>query len=180
VTDLRGALATQFQPPFDHARTKLGHIPNAAETIRWNGVWKWTLEYACASEPHPDAFAFLVPDPARPKICISIPDATVSGMDLRKLAKGVREVLAAAPAVDGVRWATWDLVSKSGVDEISGFILAYRTAMGLPAEAPVPPSPKAKDEKAKPAPKASRSDASGTAASNHKAGQNGTRRARKA
>lgn len=140
-------MASQFHVPFEHARAKLTQIPGASETIRWHGVWKWTFEYACAGEAHGEVFAFLVADPARPRVCISVTDAAMSGMDLRKLSKGVREGLASAPAVDGIRWATWDVASKSGVDEIVAFMSAYRTAIGMPPEPPAPTLPAASDVK---------------------------------
>lgn len=154
AAELRGALAPQFHVPFEHARAKLTQIPGASETIRWHGVWKWTFEYACAGESHGEVFAFLVADPARPRVCISVTDAAMSGMDLRKLSKGVREGLASAPAVDGTRWATWDVTSKSGVDEIGAFVAAYRTAIGMPHELPEPPLPASSDVKVTPNTKA--------------------------
>lgn len=177
VSELRSSLASQFHPPFDHARAKLAQLMGAPEAIRWHGVWKWTLEYA-ASTPG-DLIVFLVADPARPRVCISVSDATMSAMDLRKMAKGMRDVLASAPGVDGTRWATWDVVSKSGVDEIGAFIVAYRTTMGIPAVVPAPTPSKARDAKAKPA---SASDVAhngvASPSTGHKAGSNGTRRAR--
>lgn len=181
ATDLRSALAPQFLATFDHARARIAHIPGAVESIRWRGVWKWTFEYVCASEPTAEAFAFLVPDPAKPRLCISVSDACLTGLDQRKLPKGVREVLAAAPAVDGVRWVTWDVASKSGVDEIAAFVVAYRTARGLPMETTGPTnSPVAKSRETKPKPASNSKQANGTAASStsHKARANGTRRTR--
>ncbi len=147
------------------------------EAIRWHGVWKWTLDYATGQG---DLVAFLVPDPARPRVCISILDATTSAIDLRKLAKGVRDGLASAPAVDGTRWVTWDVASKSGVDEIGAFVLAYRTAMGIAAEVPLPPSPPSREAKTKPGSATGAAQANGAASpsTGHKAGSNGTRRAR--
>ncbi len=182
ISELRGALAPQFLGAFDHARVKLAQIQGASEAIRWHGVWKWTFEYAGAGT-HQEPFAFLVPDPARPRVCVSILESAMAGVDVRKLAKGVREVLAAAPAVDGTRWATWDVTTKSGVEEIAGLIASYRTPPAAAEPAPAAPAPaasKARDAKVKPEASngVAQANGTGTPSPRHKAGSTGTRRSR--
>lgn len=168
----------QFVAAFDHARAKLVQIQGASEAIRWHGVWKWTFEYSCPGDAHAEPFAYLVPDPTRPRVCISIPEVAMANVDVRKLAKGVREVLACAPAVDGTRWATWDVTAKSGIEEIAALIAAYRTPPAATDAAPA--ASKVREAKTKPEASNGVAHASGagTPSTRHKAGSNGTRRAR--
>lgn len=193
---LRGAIASQFVPPFDHARSRLSQISGAIEAIRWHGVWKWTFEYTCTAA-HAEPFAYLVPDPAKPRLCVSVPESVTSVLDVRRLSKTVRETLGNAPAVDGIRWATWDVATKSGMDEVVAFIAAYRTATApcpeassadvptipnsVPASAPsvmdAPSKPKPRS-RAKSPNSAAKQNGTASPTTGPKAGSDGTRRAR--
>jgi hypothetical protein len=111
-------------PAFEHARKCLSNSHSLAEAVHWQGVWQWCLTYTHNGDSSLPA-AYLVPDPDRPRLCIPFPEHALHDLPLKRLAKSVRDVLIHAPAVNGVRWATWDLHSKAGVDEVLA-LLAHR------------------------------------------------------
>ncbi|MFA6045282.1 MAG: hypothetical protein WC718_09875 [Phycisphaerales bacterium] len=116
------------QGAFDLARARLRAIDGVRESIQWRGVWNWTFGYFLADESEP-ALAFLVPDPERPRLSLPFPDALIADLPARKLARSVRDVLAHAPVVDGLRWPMWDLATKTETEEL----LALLTYRRLPA-----------------------------------------------
>jgi hypothetical protein len=89
---------------------------NLVETLTWRGTWCWTLCYAPAADA--PACAYLIANPQRPTLSIPVHEGVLAGMSLRKLPKGIREGLSHAPSVEGVHWPTWDMSTKSGVDEV--------------------------------------------------------------
>jgi len=115
--ELLDAISRQFQPAFEHARTRLGAWENSRETIEWRGVWHWTFVCRVNGE-HEPAWGYLVPDPARPRVCLPFPDELLTALPPKRLAKAVRDTLIHAPSVSGVRWPTWDVQSKAQIDEV--------------------------------------------------------------
>lgn len=118
------------QGAFDLARTRLRAIDGVREEVQWRGVWNWTFGYFLADEGEP-ALAFLVPDPERPRLALPFPDSMIAELPARKLARVVRDVLAHAPVVDGLRWPMWDLSTKTETEDLLT-LLAFRR---LPARA---------------------------------------------
>jgi hypothetical protein len=142
-------------PLASHARERLRSLPGVTELVVWHGVWQWTLEYQCCGRGVADAttagtpdaaatpmvVAYLIPDPVRPRVAVPLADVDVAGLDPRRLARPVREALAHAPSVDGLRWCCWDISSKSLADEIADFLKAQRVASAeaLACDAAPPP-----------------------------------------
>ncbi|MBI1189942.1 MAG: hypothetical protein GC200_04580 [Tepidisphaera sp.] len=123
------ALATGFpklaQGAFDLARARLKAIEDVREEVQWRGVWNWTFAYLTDDGEPP--IGFLVPDPERPRLCLPFPDALIADLPVRKLARGVRDVLAHAPVVDGLRWPMWDLSTKTETEDLLALLNFRRT-----------------------------------------------------
>lgn len=116
VAVLLEAVGRQHQPACEHARSRLTASGCVSETLAWRGVWNWTFVYACSQCP--SGFAFLIPDPTKPRLCVAVPDDALGEIPPKKLPRMVRDGLALAPAVDGTRWPVWDVTSKAQVDEV--------------------------------------------------------------
>jgi hypothetical protein len=111
--DLLAGLGKVLGSIADHARQRLAGL-GAQEHIEWCGVWKWCLVVRAQERP----LAFIIPDPARLVLALLVPDELITKLPLKKIPRFVRDGLAHAPLVDGVRWARWDVQSKAQVDEI--------------------------------------------------------------
>lgn len=104
------------QGAFDLARARLRGLEDVREEVQWRGVWHWCFAYI--TDDGEPSVAFLVPDPERPRLCLPFPDSMIRELPARKLARVVRDVLAHAPAVDGVRWPMWDLSTKTETEDL--------------------------------------------------------------
>jgi hypothetical protein len=100
-----------------HARGKLLAATGIREVLAWQGVWNWTFVYERDQQRNP-AVAYIVPDPSRPRICVTIPEAMLADLSLPRLSKSVRDGIVFAPVVNAIRWPTWDIHSKPQVDEL--------------------------------------------------------------
>ncbi len=117
LTSLLQGLRAAHSNPFRHARQTLLDFPGMQETIAWQGVWHWTLVYSHPSLPN-QAWAFLVPDPARPLLAVPIPEVALLTLPQKHLTRPVRDGLTLAPVVGGVRWATWEVSSKTLAENV--------------------------------------------------------------
>jgi hypothetical protein len=113
--ELAGELHRQHAPAFAHAREIAGS--GGREAVTWQGVWNWTIEFRHNGDAGP-ALAYLIPDPDRPRVCVPIPEEALAALGKRRLAKHVKDSLAHAPVVQGVRWPVWEIHTKAGVEEI--------------------------------------------------------------
>lgn len=97
-------------------REQLLSVPGCIEEVTWKGVpWRWTIEMR--NEQSPDkAWAYLVPQPEQPLMVLPITSDGLSGISMKKLNKPVRDAIIHAREVEGVRWAQWQIESKSQVE----------------------------------------------------------------
>lgn len=101
-----------------HARERLLAIPGVREEVRWLGVpWRWSMVYL-GPEARARPIAYLVPDPAKPRLAVPLAGDIVAALPLKKLPKFIREGLSLAPIVNAVRWCQWELPSKSAADDV--------------------------------------------------------------
>jgi hypothetical protein len=119
--DLMGGIEKQWRAAVVHARAGLRRDSDTSEEIAWQGVWRWTLTYRHASAPE-RAWAYIIPDPAKPRLCIPMTEAAVDVLVVERTPKFVREALAFAPMVDGVRWPVWELQTRRQTESILGLL----------------------------------------------------------
>lgn len=116
VDSLLAALEATHRSLFERARDGLLTLEGCAERFGWEGVpLRWCLAFS-ADDAEP--FAYLIPDPEEPKICLPLPATLLDTLKPREVTKIIREGILASSPVDGVFWPTWSLASKSGVDDL--------------------------------------------------------------
>jgi hypothetical protein len=102
---------------FEHARARATELIGP-ETLGWRGVpWRWSFEYADGTG-NAGTRAFLVPSPERPRLALALRVEALAQHSPRKLPRHARDGLANAVEVGGVRWAEWELMSRTQVDEL--------------------------------------------------------------
>lgn len=100
-------------------REQLLSVPGSTEEVTWKGVpWRWTIEIKSEHAPE-KAWAYLVPQPEQPLMVLPITTDGLSGISMKKLNKPVRDAIIHAREVEGVRWAQWQIESKSQVEVLA-------------------------------------------------------------
>lgn len=118
MDDLRRHYPKQLGNLLETARSNLLAFEGVREELAWQGVpWRWTLTYSCPDDPT-RAWAYLVPDPLRPKIALPLTEEMVEALPMRRLKKFVRDGVVAARRVNTVYWATWEITNRSQLEEI--------------------------------------------------------------
>lgn len=101
------------------ARGHLLGMEGATEEVSWQGVpWRWSLLFRHESIAG-RAWAYLVPQPHQPFLVIPLTAEAIAAMPMRKLLKPVRDAITHAKEVDGIRWAQWEIQSKSQVETLA-------------------------------------------------------------
>jgi hypothetical protein len=102
----------------DAARDRLLATQDVTEAVVWQGLpWRWTIVYRVGGDPT-RALAYLVPDPAGPKVAVPLTAEMISAMPLRRMKKHIRDGLATGRRVGATVWATFDITSKVQLDEV--------------------------------------------------------------
>lgn len=106
--------------PVKHARHLLLGLGGFEESVAWQGVLKWTFVYRAPGSSSP--VAYVVPEPARPRACVPVPESALPALAKTRFGRQCRERLAHAPAVDGVRWVTLDLTSRDAAGTVAALV----------------------------------------------------------
>jgi hypothetical protein len=133
IDELRAGLAKQGQSVFDDARRRLNELDGVTETLVWEGVpWRWTLVYTGPSGTEPRVIAYLIPDPQRIQLCVPLSQDHVDRLPLKRMKKSLRDGIVFARNVAGMWWPTWDVPSKTAVEEVLDLV-SRRHAMSAEA-----------------------------------------------
>ena len=126
---LLGELSRQQLTWAEHIRTTLGQVPGMEEQLKWEGVaWRWSLSFVNGETNR--ALCYLVPQPGHPKLVVLLPLDLLSTIESSSVPKWLREGVFQSPLVGRMRWTTWELSSKSQIDELLELVL-----MQVPAAA---------------------------------------------
>lgn len=87
------------------------------EEFLWQGIWRWSFVYTITGAN--GASAFIIPDPESARMCIPLTSASVVRAVTRPLSAYLRDRIAAAQTIDGVRWPSWRIESVDNVDELA-------------------------------------------------------------
>lgn len=118
VDDLLDGCPRTALPLIEHARTKLCAAKNVSEQLAWQGIpWRWTLTY-CHLDDMDRAYAYLVPDPCKPRLVVPFLLKTLNEISLKKFSKVTRDAILHGTVVGSVNWCQWELLTKPGTDEI--------------------------------------------------------------
>lgn len=100
------------------ARDRLRQVPGVTEELSWEGLpWRWTLLYRMPGG-NGRAWAYLVPDPAKPLIALPLTRDMLSSIPLHRVKKHVKDGVSQARLVNGVHWATWEITGKTQLAEV--------------------------------------------------------------
>lgn len=116
--DLLEAFGRQQRHLIDLMSERLLSLESVEESLSWRGIpWRWTLAYCMEGETD-RPWAYLVPRPGKPLFAMPIMSDTIDLLDARKLSRVLRDGLAAAVNVAGVRWPQWELTGKPLTEEL--------------------------------------------------------------
>ena len=118
IDDLLDGCPRSVLSLIEHARTKLSNAKNVSEQLAWQGIpWRWTLTYTHLDDAE-RAYAYLVPDPAKPRLVVPFPIRALSEISLKKFSKTTRDAVAHATVVGSVSWCQWEILTKPVTDEV--------------------------------------------------------------
>ncbi len=132
IAELRAGLNADVAPAFDHARQALAQTPGVVESLKWMGVpWSWSLLFGPAGEP--EAWAFVIPEPGRLQLAVSLPAERLGDIPVKRLPRFVRDGLMQTQVVGRACWPTWIVQTPAHVDEIVRLIQSIRVAVPVGA-----------------------------------------------
>src|SRR5690242_5530708 len=82
--EMLGAFNRQMQGALQHLREKLLAVEGVKEEVSWQGVWRWTLVYRIPGDGE-RGWAYLVLDPAKPRVSVPITDDIIAELPVKKL-----------------------------------------------------------------------------------------------
>lgn len=122
----------------EQVRAALLSDPEVTEGVSWEGVaWRWCFVYSRPGDKT-RAWAYLIPNPEGPRLCVPLAAGAVEQIRPRRLKKGTRDALSHGQVVNGVRWLTLALggagagvgVVAAGMEEIEEILRAKRECGG--------------------------------------------------
>lgn len=118
LDELREQYNRQMVNLLDLALERLRGYGDLNEALSWQGLpWRWTITFR-SSNDQGQAWAYVVPDPEKPKLAMPLTAAMVSSMPLHRMKKHVRDGVLQSRLVDGIYWASWDLTGKDQLKDI--------------------------------------------------------------
>lgn len=126
AADLLAGFNKQLTQLLGYSRTRFAAIEGVSEEIAWLGIpWRWSLTYrSCGGEARP--IGYIIPQPGRPQIALPLSEETILALPAKRISKFVRDGLVSAIQVENVRWAQWEVTTRSQVDELLGLV-TFRT-----------------------------------------------------
>lgn len=112
-------------------RKRLLSFEGVSEKADWQGVpWRWALVFSCVMDPT-RAFAYIIPEPAKPQLSIPLTAAMVQSLPLKRMKKAARDGILYSRFVAGVHWPAWPLETASQLDELFEILQRkYRSVAG--------------------------------------------------
>ncbi|MBC7834867.1 MAG: hypothetical protein H7Y88_07180 [Phycisphaerales bacterium] len=105
------------------ARGLLSGLAGMAETVAWQGLpWRWAFIYRHPAT-EPVAWAYLIPDPTRPQIAVPLHAPSIESLGVKRFKRYVREGIARGRPVGETLWTSWDVMSKSQLEEVTELLV---------------------------------------------------------
>lgn len=126
-------LLAPFNKPVCHlldvARERLSAFEGITEEVSWQGIpWRWAFVYR-TRETGARAWAFVIPDPAKPQIALPLTAEVTETLRIKRLSRFIRDRIVFAAQVGGIRWAQWEISSRSQVDEVLDLAACKHTVL---------------------------------------------------
>lgn len=111
------------------ARGYLRDTKGVQEELRWLGApWHWSWVYRGGGEG--GELAYLVPETGRARLSLPLGEGALASLAIKKLSRAVREGLARAPEVDGIRWGEWTLESREAWGDVLPLVERALSVLG--------------------------------------------------
>lgn len=111
-------ITKSLQPAVESLRGQLLDADTASEEICWQGVpWRWSIVLRHDAITG-RAWAYIVPQPSQPLLVVPLTAEGIAALPMRKLLKPVRDAITHAKQVDGIRWAQWEIQSKTQAETL--------------------------------------------------------------
>jgi hypothetical protein len=131
--DLLSTFTKQQAALIQFVRDQLLGLPSVEETLSWRGIpWRWTLGYSLEGEAD-KPFAYLIPSPGRPIFAIPIGPGQLEAACPAKASRPVRDTIAGAMQVGGIRWPQWELTSRTLSEDLIAVARRQYHALLTPA-----------------------------------------------
>lgn len=130
-------LLAPYSKPTAHlvelARERLTSFDGISEEVSWQGIpWRWTFVYRSPDEA-PRAWAYLVPDPAKPLLALPLMPQVTDTLRIKRLSRFIRDRIVFATQVNGIRWAQWEIAGKGQLEEVLELAACKHTILAASA-----------------------------------------------
>ncbi|MEM6552787.1 MAG: hypothetical protein AAF750_11765 [Planctomycetota bacterium] len=95
------------------------------QSLQWHGeAWMWTVEINFpeaelgGKAANQNAFAYIVPRPETPLVCIPLEEAFVEAVPMRRLNRFIRDGIKGAKQSINIHWAKWTPSAQTEVDHL--------------------------------------------------------------
>lgn len=117
LDELRDAYPKPMRALFDDAHKRIIELCEPTEELVWEGhPWRWCLRFTIPNDPT-HAFAWLVPNPEKPRIGACFTGEMLQAMPLHRMKKYMKEILVASHDVGGKFWSEFEITSKPQLDD---------------------------------------------------------------
>ena len=93
------------------------------QALVWHGTsWRWSLQITLTSARGTAPFAYIVPNPEAPVICLPLTQATVDRLPIKRLNRFIREGIRSAKCAVDTHWAKWTPSAGTEVEHLMDLV----------------------------------------------------------
>ena len=112
---------------------RLLEIEEVDADVRHLGLpWRWTVVLTHPADES-RGFAYIVPDPVDPKVCLPLPREMITSLPARRVRKQIKSGVQRARVVGPLAWATWSLRDGVAVEDLADLARRKAAWMSPPA-----------------------------------------------
>jgi len=146
LEELLEPLSDQHSKPFRTLLDKVRAFEGVKESIADHGVsWHWTIVFTLpAVAKRKDGmhqFAYMVPNPNGPLICIPMTTDMISALPMRRLNRYIRDGVRVAKCAVDIHWCQWTPSALTEVEYLTDLLKRKHRMLTEKPAAPAPPAP---------------------------------------
>ncbi len=130
-------IGEQHHKYFAHLMQLLDQFEGVRRTVVWYGrSWRWTIQYEVydAEGRSLGVLAYIIPRPESPQICISLTEAQVAKLPMRRLNRYIRDGIQAAKAAVTTHWATWSPTAMTEAEQLHDLLKRKHKFLTAPGD----------------------------------------------
>lgn len=103
---------------------RIGGYEGIESELIWHGVsWRWTLQFTLSvGSAGPQPFAYVVPNPEAPLICIPMSSQEIDRLPMKRLNRFIRDGIRSAKCAVETHWCKWTPTAGTEVEHLSDLI----------------------------------------------------------